>query len=133
MAAPPLAATDDELRNLGVVLVLGRTGAAARVVAAHYVRPVERDGQGHIQRRPPAVLATWDQTSARFDDYAWGIVSELAPRIGMEPQAFSDERASRAVYLEGLTAAGVTGRDDVRLALAGYALASRAPTGRKGD
>ncbi|HYI21843.1 MAG TPA: hypothetical protein VEX62_04320, partial [Candidatus Limnocylindrales bacterium] len=45
----------DEARDLGIVLVL-RDG---RVAAAHYVRPVERDGAGHLQRRPPALLAAW--------------------------------------------------------------------------
>ena len=111
LSGPPNQASDDELRNLGVVVVLGEAlGGSSRVVSAHYLRPVERDREGHLQRRPPAVLATWDQAAGRFDDFAWGILPELAARIGMEPGAFADERSRRAAHLEGLVAAGVTGR-----------------------
>ena len=49
--------TEDELRALGLVVVLG---ADDRIHAAHLLRPVERDGAGHLQRRPPAVLAARD-------------------------------------------------------------------------
>ena len=121
LAEPPFRAGEDELRTLGVVLILARgADARPRVVAAHYVRPVERDGQGHVQRRPPAVLSTWDPASGAFDDYAWGILPELAARVAMEPRAFEAERERRAAYLSGLVAAGVTDPDDVRRALAGY-------------
>jgi hypothetical protein len=126
LTGPPHGASDDELRNLGIVLILDHAaGGSARVNAAHYVRPVERDGQGHIQRRPPAVLSTWDPASGGFDDFGWGIVSELAARVAMEAADFADERVRRAAYLEGLAGAGVTGREDVRRALAGHALTSR--------
>ncbi|MGH2407994.1 MAG: hypothetical protein ACRDF7_07960, partial [Candidatus Limnocylindrales bacterium] len=129
LAGPPFSASDDELRNLGIVLILAAaSGGSSRVASAHYIRPVERDAQGHLQRRPPAVLATWDQAGGGFDDFAWGILPELAARIAMEPGALTDERARRAKYLEGLVDAGITGRDAVRLALAGRAL-----TGPRGD
>ena len=51
----------DELRDLGIVLVV-RDG---RVAVAHYVRPVERDAAGHLQRRPPAMLAAWNDGGRR--------------------------------------------------------------------
>jgi hypothetical protein len=121
LAAPPFGASHDELRSLGVVLILGRTATGLpRVIAAHYLRPLERDGHGHLQRRPPAVLATWDPASGAFDDYAWGIMPELAARIGLDPATFEAERGRRAAYLSGLVAAGVTDRDEARRALAGY-------------
>jgi hypothetical protein len=62
---------DDEISFLGAVLVLGPDGEAgdgtrgspARVVAAHYLRPVARDAAGHVQRLGPAV-----RTSRRAGD-----------------------------------------------------------------
>lgn len=97
LAASPVDAIDDELTRLGVVLVLGRDGAGARrVVAAHYLRPVARDGHGHIQRLPPAVLATWNGPGACFDHFAWGVVGELAGRSGRRPAEFEREQAVRA-------------------------------------
>jgi hypothetical protein len=80
--------TGDEISFLGAVLVLGSGGTAgnvggppaARVVAAHYLRPVARDAGGHVQRLGPAVLATWDAARSRYDHFAWGIYPELAAR-----------------------------------------------------
>ena len=68
LAEPPDGLPEDAVRRLGVVLVLATVPSVApgpvvdrlRVVAAHYLRPLERDAQGHLQRRPPAVLATWE-------------------------------------------------------------------------
>jgi hypothetical protein len=70
--------TDDELSYLGLVVVLDTMG---RVTAAHYVRPIALDGQGHVQRLGPAVLAARDQSSGRLEHFAWGVMPELASRI----------------------------------------------------
>jgi len=151
LAGPPLGLTDDETRRLSLVLVLaeatgpGPGGSAAgvpgedrpsgghdassagldrlRVAAAHYLRPVERDGQGHLQRRPPAVLATWDRADDRFEHFAWGIVPELAARVGREAADFEARQAERAAMLQALVRDGHTEPRDLERAL----LALRTP------
>lgn len=107
LAAAPVGAIDDELTRLGVVLILGSDDdGATRVLAAHYLRPVARDVEGHIQRLPPAVLATWNRASGRFDHFAWGVVGELAGRIGRRPVELEREQAVRARRLASRNAGG---------------------------
>ncbi len=115
----PIFLTDDELTNVGVVLVVGRdaeatgsddattsaTGPKGRVLAAHYVRPLARDVHGHTQRLPPAVLATWDGRIGRFEHFAWGIAAELAERVGRKTGDFEAESERRSVVLGALAAA----------------------------
>lgn len=101
LAAFPVAALDDELTRLGVVLILGSDeGGVTRVKAAHYLRPVARDVHGHVQRLPPAVLATWNAAASRFDHFAWGVATELAGRTGRRPADLEREQAARARRLE---------------------------------
>ena len=126
LGGPEVGLTADELSRLGVVLVLRAfrdraTGTVLRrVVAAHYVRPVVRDAAGHVQRPGPAVLATWDPAEDRFEDFAWGIVPELAERVGRRAGDFEAERARRADYLSGLVRAGMTAPEDVLAAIEHY-------------
>ncbi len=143
LGAPPASVGADELRRLGVVLVLGRasgapgaeegrghptaldapvgsapagsgtdTGvpdsAAHRVVACHYVRPLERDVAGHLQRRPPAILATWDRQRDVLEHYEWGITAELAMRVGLSRDEFEHEHVARSRLVAGLVASGRT-------------------------
>lgn len=123
---PPVGASDDELARLGIVLILGVPVAddggtvRPRLAAAHYVRPVVRDGHGHVQRLPPAVIAARDPASGALEHFAWGIVTELAARTGRRPLDFEREQARRAQYLGGLLAADLVDPDDVRTAIAGY-------------
>ena len=127
LAGPPLGASEDELRTLGLVLVLEVAPPGDwRIAAAHYVRPPELDGQGHVQRRPPAILAAWDGRRGAFDDYSWGISAELAGRVGREPSEFEAERARRAGYLADLVAGRVLAPLDVMRAVSGYQAAQRA-------
>jgi hypothetical protein len=122
---PPHAITEDAIRSVGVVLVLRvLADGRRRVGAAHYVRPLEQDAHGHVQRRPPALLAAWDADGDRFDDYAWGITAELAGRVGREPAAFELARGDRAGLLEGMAAAGVSAPEAVAAAILA---AGRAP------
>jgi hypothetical protein len=108
LASAPVGAIDDELTRLGLVLILGRDDADGprRVLAAHYLRPVARDVHGHIQRLPPAVLATWNPAAGRFDHFAWGVVGELAGRTGCRPVEFEREQAMRARFLATRANAG---------------------------
>ena len=93
LALPPVSAIDDELARLGVVLLLDD---GPRVRIAHYLRPAARDPGGHVQRPAPAALATWNGRTSRYDHFAWGLVAELAGRVGGRPIAFEREQARRA-------------------------------------
>jgi hypothetical protein len=95
LSSDPFHLTDDAIRGLGMVLVV----RAGRVAAAHYLRPVERDREGHLQRRPPAVLATWEQDAGRFEHFAWAVTPELAVRVNRTQAALEEEAAARARIL----------------------------------
>jgi hypothetical protein len=121
----PIQLSDDELTNLGVVVVLepdtARPGSPPRIAAAHYLRPLARDAHGHPQRLPPAVLATWDPAADRFEHFAWGIAAELAGRVGRRTGDFELEQERRAAVLTGLTAEDPAGpRVGDRTALRGF-------------
>lgn len=105
LSAPPDGLPDDAVRRLGAVLVVDAPpGAHPRVVAAHYLRPIERDGQGHVQRRPPAVLATWDPATDLFEHFAWGITPELADRVDRSQADLEQRQSARAVSLARIAA-----------------------------
>lgn len=143
LGAPPVSLSEDEVRRLGVVVILRLIGpdgevlhypegsmeaefgplqpaVRRRAVAVHYLRPVERDGHGHLQRRPPAVLATWDRASDCFEHFAWGVTSELAERVGRSQSDFEAEHAARRDFLRGLVEAGIGTIPEVRRAIDGY-------------
>ncbi len=118
---PPVSLSEDEIRRLGVVLFLRRLPSdARRLVAAHYLRPVERDGEGHLQRRPPVVLATWDRSRDEFDHFGWGATPELAMRVGRSQAEFERELTLRAAFLRELVSAGRTALPAFRAALETY-------------
>lgn len=100
--APDVATVEDERSWLGVVLVMAPpdTQRGPRVAVAHYLRPVALDTHGHVQRRPPAVLATWNEAGDRWDHFAWGVLPDLAGRVGMTPREFEGEQARRAAALD---------------------------------
>jgi hypothetical protein len=99
-----LGLSDDAASFLGVVLVVERrpeAGGEARVVAAHYLRPLVRDAGGHPRRQRPAVLATWEPAGDGWEDFAWGIVPDLAERTRMRAGDLEAERERRAAVLSG--------------------------------
>jgi hypothetical protein len=128
LLAGPLPLTEDQLTFLGCVLVLdeapgggagGRRGRL-RVIAAHYVRPLARDAHGHAQRLDPAVLATWDERLGRYEHFAWGVLPEIAARLGRRGGDLEADLHHRRDDLAGLAKAGVTKLDEVRRLVAGY-------------
>lgn len=126
LAAPPDGLPDDAVRRLGAVLVVDApAGARPRIVAAHYLRPIERDGQGHVQRRPPAVLATWDPATDLFEHFAWGITPELADRVDRSQADLEQRQAARAVSLARIAA--TSDRDPARVRATIAALVASEP------
>lgn len=95
----------DELRDIGLVVVVRRIDGQPRVVAAHYVRPLERDAGGHVQRRGPAVLATYDEAAGEWSHFHWAVTAELAERAGLDRHALEDELDRRRAELTESAAA----------------------------
>jgi hypothetical protein len=131
----PLPLTPDQLTFLGSVLVLGEssgTGARRgrlRVIAAHYVRPLARDAHGHAQRLDPAVLATWDERLGRYEHFAWGVLPEIAARLGRRAGDLEADLHHRRDDLAGLAKGGVTKLEDVQRLVAGYRVQYGGPHG----
>jgi hypothetical protein len=121
--------TDDELTYLGLVLIVRATRGPdghvrRRVVSAHYARPVGRDEHGHTQRLPPAILAARDEAADRLDHFAWGVMPELAIRLGRKAGDLEREQAERATLLRRLTDDGVVDVASVRAAIAAHGAAA---------
>jgi hypothetical protein len=90
---------EDGVRRLGAVVIAEETHTGLRCTAVHYLRPTERDAQGHVQRRPPAVLSAWDERADVFEDYAWGITPELADRVDRAQADLEERQTDRARFL----------------------------------
>jgi hypothetical protein len=123
LGSPGVGLTDDELSYLGLILVVrperGPDGQVRRrVVAAHYARPVSRDEHGHVQRLPPAVVAARDAGTDRLEHFAWGVMPELAMRLGRKAGDLERDQAERAAWLRRLATEGVVDVDSVRAAIA---------------
>lgn len=120
----PLPLSEDQLTFLGCVLVIGEGSEGRRgrlrVTAAHYVRPLARDAHGHSQRLDPAVLAAWDARLERYEHFAWGVLPEIAARLGRRAGDLESDLHHRRDDLAGLAKAGVTDLDEVRRLIAGY-------------
>ena len=120
----PLPLSEDQLTFLGCVLVIGEAGEARRgrlrVTVAHYVRPLARDAHGHSQRLDPAVLAAWDPRLERYEHFAWGVLPEIAARLGRRAGDLEADLHHRRDDLAGLAKAGLTDIGEVRRLIAGY-------------
>jgi hypothetical protein len=75
---------------------------------------------GHLQRLGPAVLATWDPATDRFEHFGWGVTPELATRIGAHAGDFEADVDRRRDLLQGLADADVVDIDAVRQAIDAY-------------
>lgn len=136
-AEPPAGLSEDELSFLGCVLVLEADAPppvsaadpamapapAVHVRSAHYVRPLHRDEHGHAQLLGPAVLATWDAPRQAFEHFAWGVLPEIASRLGRRTGDLEADIHHRRDDLGGLAAAGVTAIAEVGRLVAGYRVA----------
>jgi hypothetical protein len=111
VATGTLGLPADAVRRLGVVVVAVHRDGRLRCEAVHYLRPTERDGQGHLQRRPPAVLAAWDERDDSYEHNAWGITPELADRVDRAQADFEERQRDRARVLAGLAATSTSARD----------------------
>jgi len=122
LRARPVGLTDDELSYLGLVLILRAWREPGgeitrRVVAAHYERPVSRDEQGHVQRLPPAVIAARNDQSDELEHFEWGVMPELAIRLGRKAGDLERDQAVRADVLRGLGRAGTIELEPVQKAI----------------
>lgn len=137
LARPPISLSEQELSFLGCVLVLGapdaRPAGRLRVIAAHYVRPLARDAHGHAQLLPPAVLATWDARLGRYEQFAWGVMPEIAARLGRKTGDLEADLHHRRDDLAGLSTAKLTQLDEVRRLIAGYRAGYGHGHGARGD
>lgn len=97
---------EDGVRRLGVVVIAEDTSVGLRCTVVHYLRPTERDAEGHVQRRPPAVLSAWDERGDSFEEYAWGITPELADRVDRSQADLEERQADRAHFLATLLSDG---------------------------
>jgi hypothetical protein len=122
LSGAPAVGVPDELRELGVVVILRAVTGRPRVVAAHYIRRLERDAAGHLQRRPPAVLAAWDEAEGQLEHFAWGVTAELADHAGMPVAEFERSHRERSAYLDTLVGAGVVDDTDVARAVERFRL-----------
>ncbi|HEX2755791.1 MAG TPA: hypothetical protein VHM48_10025 [Candidatus Limnocylindrales bacterium] len=118
----PVGLTDDELTYLGLILIVRATSepdgsVRRRVVAAHYARPVSRDEHGHTQRPAPAVLASRDEGADHLEHFAWGVMPELAIRLGRKAGDIERDQFERAALLTALAQDRTTGVDEVRAAI----------------
>jgi hypothetical protein len=60
------------------------------------------------------VLAVRDDRTDRLDHFAWGVLPELAIRLGRGPGDLEREQATRAAVLSALARDGVLDVDSVR-------------------
>ena len=104
--APDVGTDPDERSRLGVVLAVADDAGTSRVTAAHYVRPVALDTHGHVQRLAPAILATWNPGAGRWDHFAWGVLPDIAGRLGITTIELEREQARRAAALSAAARGG---------------------------
>ena len=131
LRARPVGLTEDELSYLGLILIIradrGTEGhVRRRVMAAHYARPVGRDEHGHTQRLPPAILAHRDPATDRLDHFEWGVMPELAIRLGRKAGDLERDQQERSAILSRLATSGALDLATLRAAIATHRSTTRA-------
>ena len=130
--SPLVGLSDEEIARLGIVVIAAPLGEAGqpRLTAVHYLRPRD-DGRRGVS---PAVLATWDPRTDRFDHFAWGIADQRAGRRGEHPRRWTANLDARREILASLAGAGAVEPALVRRILADGAarLAGRPAGGLNG-
>jgi hypothetical protein len=66
------------------------------------------------------VLATWDARLGRYEQFAWGVLPEIAARLGRRAGDLEADLHHRRDDLAGLAAAKLTALGEVRRLIAGY-------------
>jgi hypothetical protein len=114
----PYRIPEDDLLRLGVALFVDAAGSTAasgatpngRVASAYLLHTPD---PAVTTRRPPTLLAAWNQRSADWDDFAWAAVPDLAARTGSRHEAYAALLAEREQLLghpgSGETGSGETG------------------------
>ena len=81
----------------------------------------------------PAVLAAWDERLGRYEHFAWGVLPEIAARLGRRAGDLEADLHHRRDDLAGLVKGGVTKLDEVQRLVAGYRVQYGGPHGDHGD
>ena len=87
LRSSPYRIPEDDLLRLGVVLFIDATEGArvsgvapsGRLASAYLLHA---PGPAPSGRRAPTLLASWNERSSDWDDFAWAAVPDLAARTG---------------------------------------------------
>ena len=66
------------------------------------------------------MLAAWDERLGRYEHFAWGVLPEIAARLGRRAGDLEADLHHRRDDLAGLVKGGVTKLEEVQRLVAGY-------------
>lgn len=90
LRSDPHRLPEGDVRGLGLVAILDES----RLVAAHLLHAGEAG-----ERRAPTLLAVWDPSARRWDDFAWAFAPEAAQRCGLSQPEYESRRQARLSIL----------------------------------
>ena len=67
-------------------------------------------------------MATWDAQAGRYEHFSWGVLPEIAARLGRKAGDLEADLHHRRDDLAGLAKAGIVSLEEVRRLIAGYAV-----------
>ena len=119
LRAAPYRIPEDDLLRLGVVLIVdaaretkGNDASASGRLANAYL--LHAPAPGSAVRRPPTLLASWNERSRAWDDFAWAAVPDLAERLGVRHEDYAQLLADREHLLGGAPVGGTDGGGEAR-------------------